>query len=77
MSGYFGGVSPGGFFTPWTNLNIKRGSPSLYQAMRFHINDPITFSNSLKIQWQAGDTTSGNTFTGTVTVFFTLWFYTS
>lgn len=76
MAGYFGGVAAG-FSTTQTALTNKRSSPILYAAVRFHLLDPITFQNALKVTWQAGLASTGNTFTGSVTLYWTIWYYTT
>jgi hypothetical protein len=42
---------------------------------RFNVNDPITFSNALKLSWPCGDTTQVS-FTGTCTLWSTVFYYT-
>lgn len=74
MSGFWANVSVG-WGNPDITLTLKRGSPSLYAAMRFHAPDPILFQNALKVQWHAGDS-SISTFTGTVHLLYTVWYYT-
>jgi hypothetical protein len=75
MSGYFVAVSPG--FGSRTNmLTMKQTSPPLYAAMRFHMPEPMLFSNALSITAQAGLASTGNTFTGTVHIAYTVWYYT-
>lgn len=44
-------------------------------AERFFVNDPITFTNGLRVSWTCGNTAAVS-FTGTCTVFGTVWYYT-
>lgn len=76
MAGYFGAVNPGGVFDSYVALMQKRGGPPLYVAVRWHLPDPILFQNALKITWQAGLSSSGNTFNGTVKLYWCAWYYT-
>ncbi len=72
MSGYFEFVSSG-VGGPYVSL-VYKSAPS-YQALRFHIQDPILFNDSLEVKWQAGNSAYA-TFTGSVVVGWTIWYYT-
>ena len=76
-SGYFANVPlPSGNDELTLTLRRTGGSAYLYGAMRFHGLDPITFENALKIEWHAGDSSTGLTFSGTVHCIFVIWYYT-
>jgi Protein of unknown function (DUF2961) len=51
-------------------------SNNTWGALRFFVNDPITFSSEEKVTWTCGVNGIGFDFTGTCAVFGTLWYYT-
>ncbi len=72
MSNYFQGyVAP--VCSDYVGLTIK--SAYTFNMYRFHIPDPVVFSNALKITWNAGDSTQVN-FTGGVRIAWCVWYYT-
>ncbi len=75
MADYFAAVSPG-FGNRYQTLTLKTPN-ALYAGVRFHVQEPMLFSNALKITAQAGLSSTGLTFTGTVHVAYMIWYYTS
>ena len=71
-SNYFENV-PSGFSTDYTGVPFK--SDVTWNAFRFHVYDPMTFSNGLKVTWNCGDSTEVN-FSGSVRLAYTVWYYT-
>jgi len=76
MAGYFVAVSPG-YGTRFQSLTLKQVSPPLYAGVRFHVQEPMLFENALSITAQAGLSSAGPTFTGTVHIAYMIWYYTS
>lgn len=75
MADYFTAVSPG-FGNRFQTLTLKTPN-SLYAGVRFHIQEPMLFQNALGITAQAGLSSTGLTFTGTVHIAYMIWYYTS
>jgi hypothetical protein len=50
-------------------------SPVTWNAYRFHVRDPVFFSNALEITWDAGYSTVVN-YSGSYRLAYTVWYYT-
>ena len=72
--GRFGGI-PAGWSGTDSILTLKRDVPPLYAAVRFF--DPaLPFQNNISVTWQAGQASTGYTFTGTVYMPAAVFYYT-
>lgn len=65
-----------GPITPYAGCTFRNTTPGTFQAYRFHILDPIYFTNALKVTWNCGDSSQAN-FTGGERVAWCVWYYTS
>ena len=59
--------------SPYTGLTFNVSET--WNAYRFHIMDPVYFTNALKVTWDAGEM-SAVSWTGTVRFAYCLWYYT-
>lgn len=74
MSNFFQGY-PVPTATESTGLTLKSGVTA--NAYRFHLQDPVLFSNALKVTWNCGESASGSTFSGTQRLAYVVWCYTA
>jgi Protein of unknown function (DUF2961) len=72
MSNYFQGFTAP-YVSDYVGLTIK--TANIFNAYRFHIQDPIHFNNALKITWNCGDSSQVN-FTGGERLAYCVWYYT-
>lgn len=63
-------INRAGSITPST------ATPDTVGAYRFHTRDPIRFSNSLNLMWQAGDTSEVSWSSGSPDTWFVIYYYT-
>lgn len=73
MAGYFASVTNGYSASPYVSLSAK--NVDHWGFMRFHIPDPITFTNALTVQWDAGYSAFVN-YTGSVALNWVVYYYT-
>lgn len=73
MAYYFANFTAGTSVSEQSILTIK--TADTYGAIRLFLTDPLYFSNAFKTTWQCGDTAEVS-FTGTCSVFWTIWYYT-
>ena len=61
---------------PSSNVINTINSVATFAAIRIFVDDPITFNSEEKVTWTCGVNGIGFNFTGTCTMFGTVWYYT-